>query len=255
MDKIKKGVRVIFSQIARPTIVGNPAPMKGKISEIFRSMQGEGIYAGMIEQIFIRFSGCNLKCSFCDTPNKRFREYTAESVLKKVKNLSKSENIHSISITGGEPLLQINFLEHLCNMLKKNKFKTYLETNGVMYNNLKRIIKSVDYVSMDFKLPSSTGLITFWQEHLEFLKIASKKEVFVKAVITSNTELDEIRKSSEIIASVDKSIPLILQPVTAVNPSCNLPSSSQTFKFLKVSKEFLTDVRVIPQLHKIIGIE
>lgn len=241
----------------------------GKISEIFKSIQGEGIYAGRIEQVFVRLFGCNLRCKFCDTPDNSFMEYTADSIFKRVISLNKSNNIHSVSITGGEPLLQISFLEYLCNLLKKNKFKIYLETNGVMHNNLKQIIKLIDCVSMDFKLPSSTGLPSFWVQHLEFLKIAHKKEVFVKVVVTSNTKLNDVKKSAEIIAKVNKNIPLILQPVS-VNSSGMLadpsdvhrgyqirgqfPSTLQILKSLKISREYLSDVRIIPQIHKLLGV-
>lgn len=237
----------------------------GRISEVFKSIQGEGMYAGMITQIFVRFSGCNLKCKFCDTQHtfKNYKEYKVESILKRILYLSNSNNIHSVSITGGEPLLQIDFLENLCYLLEKNRFKIYLETNGVIYNNLKYIIKLIDYISMDFKLPSSTKLYPFWNEHFEFLKIACKKNVFVKAVVSSSTDLKDIIKATNLIASINKNIPFIIQPVTSneIVPIFSTgkivlpPSHLQILKFFKISNKYLTDVRIIPQLHKLLGIK
>jgi organic radical activating enzyme len=81
--------------------------IKAFISEVFVSKQGEGPYTG-VEQIFIRFAGCSLNCAYCDTDTTVFTEYTVEELLKKV--LFFKEEVDSVSITGGEPLEQIDFL-------------------------------------------------------------------------------------------------------------------------------------------------
>ncbi|MDD5613833.1 MAG: 7-carboxy-7-deazaguanine synthase QueE, partial [Candidatus Omnitrophica bacterium] len=79
--------------------------LKAKISEIFYSVQGEGIYVGY-PQIFIRFWGCNLKnCRYCDTQSKYFKEYGIQDLKIEIELIKK--DCHSLSITGGEPLLQV----------------------------------------------------------------------------------------------------------------------------------------------------
>src|SRR3989338_2525852 len=182
--------------------------MKAKISEIFKSIQGEGIYQGQ-EQIFVRFFGCNLNCRFCDTKLSFFQEVALEELLSQVNSFG---NCHSLSLTGGEPLLQIGFLSALAKELKHKGQLIYLETNGVLPGHLAKIIEYVDIVAMDFKLPSSTGQKSFWVEHKEFLKIAKDKEVFIKAVVGKDTSIEDIKTSLAIIKEEAENTPFILQP-------------------------------------------
>ena len=93
--------------------------IKADIIEIFSSYQGEGLFIGA-KQIFIRFAGCNLSCCFCDTPkDAAMKDMSVSQVMEKVKDLEKNHGLHhSISLTGGEPLLHVEFLEHLLPMLK-----------------------------------------------------------------------------------------------------------------------------------------
>ncbi|MBO6087199.1 7-carboxy-7-deazaguanine synthase QueE [bacterium] len=89
-----------------------------KIKEIFASIQGEGPYVGY-KQLFIRFCGCNLKCNYCDTEfsdKSDYKEYTAQELAQEV---SKYADIHSISLTGGEPLLSTEFLKEFLPLIKK----------------------------------------------------------------------------------------------------------------------------------------
>ncbi|MCX5680766.1 MAG: 7-carboxy-7-deazaguanine synthase QueE [Candidatus Omnitrophica bacterium] len=133
--------------------------MNAKISEIFKSIQGEGKYLG-VSQVFVRFFGCSLNCKICDTPyakgnSAEYEEYTSGKLLSEIRRLS--QGIHSVSLSGGEPLEQKDFLKSFLPLLKKQGMKTYLETNGVLFENLKEVIKHVDIVAMDMKLPSATG--------------------------------------------------------------------------------------------------
>ncbi|MGD9014966.1 MAG: 7-carboxy-7-deazaguanine synthase QueE [Candidatus Omnitrophota bacterium] len=222
--------------------------MKARIAEVFQSIQGEGVYLGK-EQIFIRFYGCNLKgCSFCDTRLSSFNEYSPEDLLNNLK--SYSNHCHSICLTGGEPLVQVDFLRQFLPLLKQAGFKLYLETNGTLPNALKDIINYIDFVAMDFKLPSSTGLRDFWQEHVAFLRLATKKEAFVKAVICNTTALADLEQAIRIISEVNQNIPFILQPNT-FQINISLMNKIQGFK--DFSLRSLSDVRIVPQMHKLVG--
>jgi len=97
-----------------------------KINEIFYSIQGEGKWAGL-PNIFIRTTGCNLRCSFCDTiyAYDEGKEMTIEEILNDISKYS----CKYICITGGEPLLQDEVLK-LINILLKDNYKICLETNG-----------------------------------------------------------------------------------------------------------------------------
>src|SRR3990167_4332799 len=123
---------------------------KGKIAEVFSSIQGEGIYQG-VSQVFVRFFGCNLNCRFCDTPLNNYQDYSLEELYSRIESLDKG--CHSISFTGGEPLLQDDFLKEIMSWCKKGHKKTYLETNGMLMAALERVIDFTDIIAMDFKLP------------------------------------------------------------------------------------------------------
>jgi organic radical activating enzyme len=104
---------------------------------------------------------------------------------------------------------------------------------------------------MDFKLPSSTLMRHYWKEHADFLKNARKKEVFVKSVVTKNTKLSDIKKAVSIIERIDKNIPFVLQPVTLKG---KIQKIDLLEKFLDAAYSKLYNVRVIPQVHKILGV-
>jgi organic radical activating enzyme len=220
---------------------------KARISEIFSSIQGEGLYVGE-EQAFVRFFGCNLSCMFCDESNKtKFSEYSAGEVVDKILN----EGKEVVSLTGGEPLMQVGFLKELLPVLREKEFKIYLETNGTLKQALSEILDYIDIISMDIKLPSATGLRPYWEEHAEFLNEAKSKETFVKSIITPETLLSDIEMAVSIIKSIDKNIPFIIQPVSYNDRVAKIDSMKD---FFDTAKERLEDVRIIPQVHKILGV-
>lgn len=229
--------------------------MKADISEVFSSWQGEGLYLGE-RQIFIRFADCNINCSYCDTAHENSpRNLSIDELLADISRLDKEFGAHhSVTLTGGEPLLHKDYLLELLPELKKNNFSTYLETNGTLAGPLKELIGFVDIVAMDIKLPSSTGKKDFWNEHAEFLKIAKEKKVFTKIVVTKRTSLKDFRKGIDIVINADKNIPLILQPATISGDFDCRPTPSKMIDFLNFAKHNLSDVRIIPQVHKILGV-
>lgn len=230
--------------------------MKAPITEIFASIQGEGIFVGE-RQVFVRLTNCNLKCDYCDTSKSLLvRESSSQQVLQRIKSL-KTGKIHSVSLTGGEPLLYVPFLNELIPQIKILGHKIYLETNGTLPRELARIVNLVDYVAMDIKLPSDCHESS-WQEHKMFLQVLKLSPLlagnyFVKIVVTSKTTLAEIKKAVELIAWANKSIPLVLQPVT---PERNIKpvAAKNIFTFQSLALERLLTVKVIPQMHKILGV-
>ncbi len=221
--------------------------MKSKIVEIFKSIQGEGLYQGQ-KQVFVRFYGCNLKCAFCDTKSVFYAKESLSDIMSKINCF---EDFHSVSLTGGEPLLQIKFLKKLAETLKMDRRKVYLETNGVLYQNLRDIIEYIDIISMDFKLPTSTNDRVLWDEHMKFLEIALKKEVFVKAVVGKNTSEADLMECIGIIKKVKPDLFFVLQPQ---NPyESLLENKLKTFKRICLNHKI--NVKILIQMHKKLGIK
>jgi len=229
-----------------------------EISEIFSSLQGEGPYLG-VKQVFVRFGRCNMHCTYCDELDKmqseNFTKMSLTEVLKGIERLDKEKGYHhSVSLTGGEPLFYTSFLENLLPKLKEKGFPTYLETNGTLPRELDKVIRHCDIIAMDMKPASSTSDRSFEKEHAEFLRIAARKDVFVKVVITPGTKIEEVRRCAMIVDEVDPTIPFIFQPLS--DPvGINTTALQMIEKTLMPEVEkILRDVRVIPQLHKIWGV-
>lgn len=242
------------------------------VVEVFSSLQGEGPLVGC-RQIFVRLAGCNLKCSYCDTAYSQAaaigsarlertpgrQDFITRQNALPVDYLAGYINQllvwphHSVSLTGGEPLCQA---ETAAKLARQINAPVYLETNGTLPEKLNIILECVQYVSMDIKLPSACGASqNYWQEHAAFLQkaVQGKKNIFVKIVITPETSLEEIKTATDLIAGINVNIPLIIQPVT-------LPGSLKPIEFATVmpfwelALKKLADVRVIPQMHKFLGV-
>lgn len=97
-----------------------------RINEIFFSLQGEGFHTGT-PAVFVRFSGCNLRCSFCDTEFSSFTEMTEEKIVDEVYRLADGFGAFVV-LTGGEPSLQVT--ESLVDKLHDNGCYVAMETNG-----------------------------------------------------------------------------------------------------------------------------
>ena len=250
--------------------------------EVFSGIQGEGLNVGM-RQIFIRFALCDLRCHFCDsshtwkmpeicriehTPGLRdFQHHlnpvTSEKLLAWVQQQNKPFIHDSISLTGGETLIHTLFLiKFLPQVRDLTKLPVYLETGGHRPQQLAQLIPHLDLVGMDIKLPSVSGE-NHWQAHKEFLKLCyeSKLEVFVKIIVSKNTKLMDLKMAGEIVRNVNPGFPIFLQPVTPLDTPTgsknhNLissPSPKQILIWQVLMKEFVKEVRVLPQTHKILN--
>lgn len=182
--------------------------MKANITEIFKSRQGEGPYTG-VEQVFVRFAGCNLGCRYCDTGPLPIQRLDVDEVIARIHGHGEC---HSVSLTGGEPLLHADFIRALAWYLQQDGKRVYLETNGVLPQALEKVIEYVDIIAMDFKLPSATGSRPHWHSHREFLRVARHKEVFIKAVVSPHTQIYDIMQSLKVIIRLGIDAPFILQP-------------------------------------------
>jgi 7-carboxy-7-deazaguanine synthase len=207
-----------------------PQPHILKITEIFPSIQGEGLRQGEAT-IFIRLSGCNLKCDFCDTQYawEEGQPYSVAQVLNKVKKIREGFPARWACVTGGEPLLQD--IDELTRALKKEGLKIQVETNATLYRSL-----PVDWYSVSPKPEKYDYRPEYREEARE-----------VKIVITKNLNLELIRRLRK---SFPEKIPLLLQPQSNRKWSMDLGA-----KLLKQAiKAGLKNVRLSVQLHKIFGL-
>lgn len=216
------------------------------IKEIFASVQGEGVYIGY-KQLFIRFSLCNLNCKYCDTDfESDLKKYLPSELAKEV---SKYDDIHSVSLTGGEPLLHTAFLKEFLPLTNK---KIYLETNGTLYKNFEEIIEYTDITAADIKLNSVSGNGDLFELHKKFMEVAikAKKEIFAKVVFDEKITNEEITKTVELAKTFN--IPLILQPKFD-GEKLNL-SNTVIYEIFDIFNKKYENVRLIPQVHKFLNI-
>lgn len=213
-----------------------------KIKEIFESIQGEGPYIGY-NQLFIRFTGCNLKCKYCDTDFLNDNNCVEYDVNSLVSEVNRHDKIHSVSLTGGEPLLSWKFLKEFLPLINK---KVYLETNATLADEFSEIKEFVDIVSADIKLPTSSGIDCF-EAHRKFFEACYGIETFAKIVFNNSITRDEIIKCTELAREFN--LPLILQPEMPA-----LPSSEFLTEILNRFLAQNADVRLIGQVHKFLNV-
>lgn len=210
-----------------------------KVAEIFTSINGEGTKAGQTA-VFVRFTGCNLNCSYCDTkwanePNAEYKLMTDREIL----SLIKETGIKNVTLTGGEPLLREGIHELLEEIAKDGFLQAEIETNGSI--DLKPFcdIENRPSFTMDYKLPSS-GM----EKHmcLENFEILEKKDT-VKFVSGS---IEDLKKALEIIRNYD----LSRRCHVYISPVFGSIEPAKIVDFMVENK--LNEVNLQLQLHKFI---
>jgi 7-carboxy-7-deazaguanine synthase len=208
--------------------------MKIKINEIFKSIQGEGIESGL-PTIFIRTTGCNLRCAWCDTKYayNRGEEMTITEIIDRCGKLA----VKRICLTGGEPLINGKKVIELVKRLIKQGFSVSIETNGSVDVS---VLPKKAMVSLDIKCPSSKMCENMLYENLDFLK----KKDQVKFIIS---DLKDYNFAKKIVKKhkLENKTNVIFQPVF-----------KKDRRFVKdlvdlILKDELK-IRVSLQLHKII---
>jgi len=202
-----------------------------KIAEVFASVQGEGLRQGE-PTIFVRLSGCNRRCAFCDTKYAWTggKDRTREEVLAEVRRLRLDFPAPWVCLTGGEPLLQD--ISGLVRDLKKEGLKVQAETNGTVDRLL-----AVDWYTVSPKPPE-------YAVEPRFLKTARD----VKLVVSRELSLDIVRRVRK---KFPPGTPVFLQP-----ESNRRRSAAKAMEILSAGlKEGLENLRVSAQLHKALGIQ
>jgi 7-carboxy-7-deazaguanine synthase len=171
-----------------------------QITEIYKSLQGESTYAGL-PCVFVRLTGCNLRCSWCDTEYSFYggRKLSSEEVFREVEELSPDGGL--VEITGGEPMLQERDLVPFMERLIAAGYTVLLETSGE--RPLARVPKTVIKI-VDVKCPDSGEPDTFDIENLETLVPHDEVKFVVSDRVDYEFARDFIRRHrlNEIVRAV-----------------------------------------------------
>jgi 7-carboxy-7-deazaguanine synthase len=201
-----------------------------KVIEIFFSLQGEGVLMGT-PTTFVRFEGCNLDCTWCDTRYAREggMEMSVDQILDKVESMG----MPFVCLTGGEPMVQEDIYK-LIDALLENNFHVTIETNGSV--PLQKLPNSDDIlISMDIKCPSSGMSDKMCYDNLEFLSPRDQ----LKFIISDRVDYLFAKK---VLRENEVNAPIIMTPVGGTN-------MKELADWVLRDKIF---VRVMPQLHKLI---
>jgi len=168
------------------------------ISEIYRSLQGEGLLTGT-PSVFVRTSGCNLRCGFCDTPFASWEPVGEQmSVTEIVQRFqSNADGAKHVVVTGGEPMLPREIVE-LCSELHQSNFHITIETAGTIYRDLK-----CDLISISPKFsnsdPDENRAGEWRRKHQQarnrpeiVQQLISEHDYQLKFVVDVPTDIDEI---------------------------------------------------------------
>lgn len=265
-----------------PPVEARETRNRAYVKEVFCSFQGEGLLVGE-RQIFIRLAGCNLRCPWCDTPEAlvakdakvarfetapgsgRFEEVPnpldVPSVVERVRRIAREHGpVRWVSLTGGEPTIWGRFLEELLPALKARDpagdgdgLRIFLETDSCFPKVLQAISPWVDFVSADIKVPFAQYNVAK-ETYAEFLRLVPHGDLQVKVVVTDACPDEDVIEAARLVASVDRSHPLILQPVTPGFDASRPPAPARLLELQRRCLEVLERVRVIPQTHRIVGV-
>jgi len=213
--------------------------MNYKVIEKFVSINGEGLLCGQLA-VFIRFKGCNLDCSYCDTSwsNDEDAPYELMSVID-IHEYIKSTEVKNITLTGGEPLLQEGILELLEELSNDKNLNIEIETNGSVSLEKFINIKNPPSFTMDYKLPSSNMENKMLLQNFKYL---TKKDT-VKFVSGSVQDLEKAKHIIDKYNLVDKTN-------IYISPVFGEIEIEKIVEFMKINK--MNEVNLQVQLHKII---
>ncbi|MFN8544821.1 MAG: 7-carboxy-7-deazaguanine synthase QueE [Candidatus Binatia bacterium] len=247
-------------------------PGQGNVSQMFVSFQGEGLHAGR-RQLFVRLGGCPLRCRWCDQPeslvpasdcmvvtadgpHRHPNPFTVEALDAMVVALTAAAPpLHALAVTGGEPLLQTDFLAAWL-PARTTRLPVLLETAGIYPARLERVLAWVAVASLDLKCPSNTGERARWDEHEACLaaSVAAGCETYVKMPVDEGTALDEVEHGAALVARVAPAVALFLTPLTPPAGTTPMISAATLEGLHAAASRRHADVRVLPQLHKVMGI-
>ena len=187
------------------------------LSASINSIETFGLVDGPGIRVVIFFNGCSLRCKFCHNPEMfhiQKANTTVEELVAKIKRYKPYfKNSGGVTYSGGEPLLQVDFLIELSKALKNEGIHIALDTAGVGVGNYDEILKLVDLVILDIKHLTKTGyenLVSHsMDEYLKFVEVLKKhnKDLWIRQVIVPGIH-DNIEYMNALVSYL-KTIPNI----------------------------------------------
>ncbi len=227
--------------------------VKASLNNMFVSVQGEGPLIGL-RQAFLRFAGCSLSCRYCDTDLTQHilcdYKYIYDFVYENLP-------LHSVVLTGGEPLEQVGFLYQFLPKLKNDlEIRIFLETAGHLPQEMGLIRDYVDYISMDIKVPYATGIGPLWDRHRRFIgALSEESDLILKLTLAPGIHEYDRELVEEFLFGVDRDILcLVLQPVYGSESDRDFVTTLFDWQRRLMSMLGI-EVRIIPQVHKFLGME
>ncbi|MDG1051597.1 MAG: 7-carboxy-7-deazaguanine synthase QueE [Planctomycetota bacterium] len=267
-----------------------PAQVAAPVMEVFASFQGEGLYVGQ-PQVFLRLAGCPLRCRWCDTPGSwatrmdrdaridapsgSLREPRVASPFQAALWVASVEpgEPRTVSVTGGEPLMWPEFIRALRSMVAPRRL--HLETAGGHPEALARVLDRIDHVSLDLKLPADMGEPVELQSadgepasidepapataddwrmaRRRCLDLLQDRDACAKVVVSADRESRDYDELFEDVARRAPGLPVFIAPVTPIG-GCVAPPLDQLIEVVEHARELDLDVRVLPQVHRAMGI-
>ena len=235
--------------------------MNARIFEIFTSIEGEGILYGT-KTLFVRFAGCPYSCFYCDTldalPLDSGKEYSITEACNLIDS-NLQDNTFKVNFTGGEPLIKHEAVSELAKHVKARGLPTYLESACFDSKKFLYVLPSIDFVKIEFKTIESEFIDEkhypeLLRNTLECLQAAveAKKTTYIKIVVSSKTEPESFKEILEQIFKIiskENISGFIIQPTTSLSE----PTLEQLLEFYDLVYPYYDEVRVVPQLHKVIS--
>jgi 7-carboxy-7-deazaguanine synthase len=238
------------------------ASARVKLNEIFTSIEGEGTLFGT-KTMFVRLAGCPLKCHWCDTPYSLSMDSGSDYSIDEAKELISNglrPNTYKVNFTGGEPLVQHEAVIELAKFVRQKGIKTYLESACNDAARFAKVLSHIDLVKVEFKLKDSKVVDEkhygrLLESEFDCLKLAigNGKTTYIKVVVTNLSSHEEFK---ELVHEVFRAVKpteiagFIIQPSYKIDE----PTLDVLFGFYDAVYPVYDQVRVVPQLHKVLGV-
>ncbi len=235
--------------------------MKVRLFEIFTSIEGEGILYGT-KTLFVRLAGCPFTCFYCDTkeslPLDSGMEYSIDDACNLMDSNLKN-NTYKVNFTGGDPLIQHEAVALLAKHIQSKKILTYLESSCFDIDRFNHVLPFIDIAKIEFKTRDSDFVdLKYYDKFIDHTmkclesSVLAKKTTYIKIVVSSKTQPDEFEKLvKEIFVIISKGNidGFIIQPTYGISE----PSLDLLLNLYDLVYPYYADVKVVPQLHKLIG--